>query len=132
MIAGICKIPLHLFLKILFCLYDTGLTFVYAQSPCNMRGMMTGLFFFWNGMFSFIGYCIMEIFTINKVISTLSTLFSCGFWYFTTVTTISLALFVIYTVMSLQYKNRDRGELESKEPYYFRYKPVFLREWRES
>ena len=113
-------------------LCNVGLTFVYAQSPCNMRGMMTGLFFFLTGMFYFTGYCIMELFTINKIILTLSSSLSCGFWYFVTVITLSFALFVIYTVMSLRYKNRDRGELETEEPYYFRYRPVFLRQWRES
>ena len=105
-----------------------GLCFVYAQSPSNTRGMMTGLFFAIAGLFSLMGDFLSLIFN-KKLVQYVPTNWSetCLFWYFLTILILTLAGLVLYTMGTKRYKNRQRGELETSEPFYFR--PQFLNIW---
>ena len=99
---------------------------MYAQSPSNTRGMMTGLFFAITGVFSLLGAGGMSAaFKFLKPIHDISQ--TCYFWYFLAVLCLSLVGLVVYIVAARMYKNRHRGELETSEPYYFR--PRFLNIW---
>ena len=91
---------------------------MYAQSPHSMRGMMVGLFFCVDGIFSTLSALILFGFSQGNW-STAS--LSCGFWYYIVFVILGTITFVPYVVFSRKYKNRIRGETESERYYRLQY-----------
>ena len=90
---------------------------MYAQSPHNMRGMMIGLFFWVEGIFSTLSAIVLFGFSYSSS----GTRLSCGFWYYLVFMVVGIATFIPYIVFSRKYKNRTRGEVDSERYYRLEY-----------
>ena len=93
-----------------FALYCTsnaaGLEFIYAQSPEQMKGFLTGLFYLVFGLFSGAASVFFLCYP-NKF-----THFHNFVWYFTIYTVIGCIGWLMYVLVACLYSNRDRPEEE--------------------
>jgi ABC-type amino acid transport system permease subunit len=95
---------------------------MYAQSPHSMRGMMIGLFFWVDGIFSTLSAIVLFGFSINdQNYSASGTHLSCGFWYYLVFVVVGIATFIPYVVFSRKYQNRTRGDVDSERYYRLHY-----------
>ena len=79
--------------------------FIIAQSPLQMKGLLLGLWFAFNGMAKLIGYNLYRPFLLLLA----SIPISCGFYYYLTQTLLLLLLFVVFYTLSKHYKLRIRN-----------------------
>ena len=79
--------------------------FIIAQSPIQMKGLLFGLWFAFNGMAKLIGYNLYRPFQLLPA----SIPISCGFYYYLTQTLLLLLLFVVFYILSKHYKLRVRN-----------------------
>ena len=92
-------------LKVCFSLcFCSGLEFIYAQSPEQMKGVLTGLFYLVFGLFSGAA-CLFFFFYPVK-----DNQFHSHACYFTIYAVIGTIGFVMYLVVACLYSNRDRPE----------------------
>ena len=88
-----------------------------------MRGMMIGLFFWVEGIFSTLSAIVLFGFLIkdHRNYSPSGTRLSCGFWYYLVFMVVGIATFIPYIVFSRKYQNRTRGEVDSERYYRLEY-----------
>ena len=101
----------------------TGMEFFYAQSPHTMRGLMSGLLFFVQGLMTTIMAGLLFIFSHENLMIRLNVKYSyesCGFWYYLILVAVAVVVFPTYIFAAKWYKNRDRGELEESEEVFYR------------
>ena len=85
----------------------SSLEFISSQSPSNMSGMLTGLYWFVRGMYTEIGRVINISFSfINNGPGGLS----CNFWNILTQLLVCIVGFFIYVKVARWYQNRVRNE----------------------
>ena len=88
-----------------------GLEFIYAQSPNSMKGLLTGLFYLWYGIFNAAGIIFYGNSVANQEHKTRS-----GIIHSAITTCIGVASVLLYMVMACLYKNRvrptDRDDIE--------------------
>ena len=87
------------------CVCCTGLEFIYAQSPEQMKGLLTGLFYLVFGLFS--GAASLVFLYYPKYNH-----FHNFVWYFTIYSVIGGIGLLMYIVVACLYSNRDRPEEE--------------------
>ena len=88
------------------------LEFVYAQSPDNMKGLITGMFYFLFGVYSTL--VSVTIYYFNKLqsvddCSTPKPPTNPTFWYYTGATVIGGVMCILYFIVAYKYKNRTRN-----------------------
>ena len=88
--------------------YIGALEFATAQSPLNAVGLSMGLFYSFIGGGFLLSLCIVLPIYYKYPLTTDQHQLSCGSAYFLVCTTIGLAGMVIFTVMVLRYKYRER------------------------
>jgi hypothetical protein len=86
---------------------------MYAQSPHSMRGMMVGLFFLVDGVFSSLSATILFGFSAYFK----HTHLSCGFWYYFVFLVPGIATFILYLAVARYYRNRTRGDVNNDRYY---------------
>ena len=79
--------------------------FVIAQSPCEMKGFLFGICFSFNGIAKIFGMNLYHPFQFLPV----SIPISCGFYYYLTQSLLLSLLFIIFLILSKQYKLRMRN-----------------------
>ena len=88
-----------------------GLEFIYAQSPNSMKGLLTGLFYLWYGIFNAAGIIFYGNFVANQEYKTRS-----GIIHSAIATCIGVVSVLLYMVVACLYKNRirptDRDDIE--------------------
>lgn len=88
-----------------------GFEFICAQAPYNMRGLLVGLFFSIQGLFSLISILLQYTFSQHAVYSYPfqgKTGLSCGFWYYFILVLISFLGLLLYFLAAHTYKQRQR------------------------
>ena len=93
------------------------LEFVYAQSPDNMKSLLSGFYFFlfgfWNALVDVAVYFFTAKVPTVDYCSTrilpLSTNATCTLWYYTGVTVIGGVMCILYFIVAYKYKNRTRN-----------------------
>lgn len=90
----------------------TVLEFIVAQSPYGMRGLLVGTFYFFRGLFAFIGAVLILAFSLGYEYHPPSTksLIRCGIPLYALTLVIGVSGFVCYVVIAKRYKNREREE----------------------
>lgn len=84
---------------------DTGLEFIYAQAPEEMKGLLTGLFYFVFGICEAISSVSIYFFTTD-VIRTNGVNYV--LWFYVTFIVVALLGLVIYGTAACLYRNRRR------------------------
>ena len=117
-------IPSSSLLAIQIILFDVAaFEFICAQSPYNMKGLLTGIEFAVFETASIIGY--MVHFTWSQCWKDPFTSLSCGIWYYLFITAIGSVGLVILVIVAMWYKERERDEIVNErgfvEEYYSRY-----------
>ena len=79
--------------------------FIIAQSPCEMKGFLFGLWFGFNGIAKLIGYNLYRPFQLLPT----SIHISCGFYYYLTQTLFLSLMFITFLILSKHYKLRMRN-----------------------
>ena len=95
-------------------IHTSALKFILAQSPQMMKGMIIGLFSFFDGFFNLVGSIIMQVFYAAyaaawKRDTPLHTQPSCGTVYYLTNTLIASAALVLFIAVARRYRYRERG-----------------------
>lgn len=80
------------------------LEFIYAQSPEQMKGLLTGLFYLIFGLFSGSATLFFLYYPANS--NHLHTFV----WYFTMYSVVGCIGFLMYVIVACLYSNRDRPE----------------------
>ena len=94
----------------------TGLEFIYAQSPNNMKGLQTGMFYLIYGVFSAFGSTIHFIY-VTHLQQDHSILYFPLEWSLFCVILLSIGLIglVVYGIVAWCYKNRQRPATDEAE-----------------
>lgn len=92
-------------------LFITTSTFIFicSQAPCNMRGMLLGLFMFMQGFFQSIGDSISTGFAFSRA----SFLISCGFTYWLTLSLFSVFSCIVFAFGARFYHSRIRSDVDT-------------------
>ena len=101
--------------SLLFISVSIGLEFIYAQSPNNMKGLQTGMFYLIFGIFSAIGSTIYYNFPAFKDSYAHDTSDSLAAWFCFMLVVIGTIGFVVYTTVACCYKNRQRPTTDGSE-----------------
>ena len=88
----------------------TGLEFIYAQSPNNMKGLQTGLFYLIGGIFTAVGSTL--YFGVNLHSSQTRSLTA---WLCFILIVIGSVGFAVYVCVACCYKNRQRPTTDGSE-----------------
>ena len=83
--------------------HATGLEFIYAQSPNSMKGLLTGFFYLWFGIFNGAGIIFYGNFVANHDHKTRR-----GVIYSAIATCVGVMSMILYMVVACIYKNRVR------------------------
>ena len=89
---------------IVFCTVGS-FEFIIAQSPLQMKGLLLGHWFPFNGMAKLIGYNFYRPFLLLPE----SIPISCDFYYYLTQTLLLSLVFIIFLILSKYYKMRVRN-----------------------
>lgn len=92
----------------------TVFEFICAQSPYNMRGLLIGIFFSFQGLSSLASLLFQFVFSSEDVYSYPfygKTGRTCVFWYFLIATGVSALGLVFYGVVACKYKRRMRDDV---------------------
>ena len=87
-----------------------ALEFVCAQSPYSMKGLLTGFGYFMLGVSGIAAALVFLPFELTKRDWSGTSVFSCGFWYFTADSVCALVAMVIFVVSGVCYKWRRRDQ----------------------
>lgn len=94
--------------------HHVGFEFICAQSPYNMRGLLVGIFFSIQGLFSLLSVLLEHVFKL-RVVYTYPFLsvtgLSCAFWYYVVLGGISVLGLVAHLVVAHRYKRRQRDSI---------------------
>lgn len=103
--------------------YTTGLQFVCAQAPYNMKGLLIGLLYMLRTIFTVLGSLLYDAWRdpwfafLHK--------YSCGTWFYLTILLVGVALCVLLSWLVRWYKERERDEIASSqkmvEDLYYKY-----------
>ena len=95
--------------------FNTGLEFIYAQSPESMKGLLTGLFYCVFGISSGGGILVYYFFTqkhskYENVYAAIQDVKGINFvlWYYVILAVIAVLGFVVYSIVAVLYTNRQR------------------------
>ncbi len=86
----------------------TGFEFTCAQTPYNMRGLLIGIFFSVQGMFSLLSVLMQYLFMTSQY--TFPTL-TCSGWYYLVLLCFSVFGFLFFVLVACKYKRRRRDEV---------------------
>ena len=94
-----------------FCYFFTivGFEFICAQSPYNMRGLLIGVFFSFQSLFSLASLLLQFVFSSKKIYGYPflgRTGQTCAFWYFLIAIGVSVLGLAFYAVVACKYKRR--------------------------
>ena len=87
-----------------------ALEFVCAQSPYSMKGLLTGFGYFMLGVSGIAAALVFLPFQLTKRDWSGTSVFSCGFWFFTADSVCTLVAMVIFVVSGVCYKWRRRDQ----------------------
>ena len=103
----------------------SGFEFICAQSPYNMRGLLIGIFFSIQGLFSLFSLLLQYTFSWHRVYDypfQERTGLPCEFWCYLIFVLVSFIGLLVYFVISCKYKRRKRedffDEVTMIEEYY--------------
>ena len=100
------------FMTVLFIF--TGFELICAQSPYNMRGLLIGVFFSLQDLFSLVSF-LLEFTFSSKAVSSYPFLGktgrTCAFWYLLVTIGVSVLGLVFYCVVAWKYKRRKRDDV---------------------
>ena len=91
-------------------LFIAALEFVCAQSPYSMKGLLTGFGYFMLGVSGIVAALVFLPFDFTKQDWSGTSVFSCGFWFFTADSVCALVAMVIFMVSGVCYKWRRRDQ----------------------
>ena len=104
--------------------YTSNLKFICAQAPYNMRGLLIGLSYTLQSIFSVLGR-LLYIAWSNTWLDILHTAYTCGTWFYLSILTVTVALSVLFSWLTRWYKKRERDETASTrrmvEDLYYKY-----------
>lgn len=107
----------------LIVLYTTNLKFICAQAPYNMKGLLIGLTYMLQTLFSVVG-TILYIAWSHQWIQILHT-HTCGTWFYLATLLVAVILSVLLSWIVRWYKERERDEIASTrtvvEALYYKY-----------
>ena len=83
------------------------LTFILAQSPQSMKGLMIGLFSFFETIYVMAGVLLFQVF-YGLFKTTQHSYPSCGFGYYLSNTVLTIAAFALFCHVARKYKYRER------------------------
>ena len=93
----------------------SGIEFICAQAPFNMKGLVIGLAYAFYGLCSLIQAAIKRLFIYSHIWKNAP--LSCGIWYFMMQTLIVLICFVVTAVVIKTYKERTRVNIISRSDW---------------
>ena len=89
----------------------SALKFILAQSPQSMKGVLIGLFIFFEGIYNMFGALIFQVILETfKNIKNPFTHPSCGFYYYLTNLVLAIMAFVLFCAAAKGYKYRERAD----------------------
>ena len=104
-------------------LYTSNLQFICAQAPYNMKGLLIGLSYMLQTLFSTLG-TVLYVAWLNGWLEALYTP-TCGTWFYLCTLVVSVALSVLLSWIVRRYKTRERDEITSEqklvEDLYYKY-----------
>lgn len=95
-------------------MYYAGFEFVSSQAPYNMRGLLIGLFFSIQGIFSLLSVLIQYLFSQEQATEftfKAVTWYSCAFWFYLALACLAAFGVIVYVVAACRYKKRKRDDM---------------------
>ena len=103
--------------------YISNLKFICAQAPYNMRGLLIGLSYMLQTIFSVLG-SLLYVAWSHAWLDILHT-YTCGTWFYLSILMVAAALSVLFSWLVRWYKKRERDETASTrrmvEDLYYKY-----------
>jgi cbb3-type cytochrome oxidase subunit 3 len=96
------------------CIHNAGFEFICAQSPYNMRGLLIGVFYSVQDLFSLASFLLRFTFSSKDVYSYPflgKTGRTCAFWFFLVAIGVSVLGLAFYWVVAWKYKRRKRDDV---------------------
>ena len=113
-------VPKTLSLLAMLTIYTSAFQFIMAQAPFSMRGVLIGLFYFFHGVYTVIGYSIVLPFAIPfQANSTTRLSVSCGTGYYLSNTVLAAIILVLFVLVARKYKYRQRDDPGDERVYLF-------------
>ena len=109
-------IPVNLLLGIgPVIVFTTTLEFIAAQSPHSMKGLLVGLMFTINGLFSLLSSLALLPFSLKDIwqsehMKEHPPVTNCGFGYFLSTCVVATIGFILFMLVSKRYKYRERDD----------------------
>ena len=85
-----------------------GLEFIYAQAPEQMKGLITGLFYFMFGIFGGIGSIVFYFFPPSESHHHGHKRVNYTLWFYVIFTAVAILGLLVYALVACLYRNRRR------------------------